>query len=102
MAKIALLSFLDEHNLASTEPALRDLGAESVDDLRDLDDSDIERLGLKKLELKRFTRAVQELRAQADEAAVRAGLAPRYRANVYPLLEKDFASLGERQWLVGR
>ena len=73
MAKIALLSFLDEHNLASTEPALRDLGAESVDDLRDLDDSDIERLGLKKLELKRFTRAVQELRAQADEAAVRGG-----------------------------
>ena len=60
-AKNELLSFLEGHNLASAEASLRELGAEAAGDLLDLDDGDIAGLGLKKLELKRFARAVAAL-----------------------------------------
>ncbi len=44
--------------------ALVELGAEGVEDLVDLDDEDIASLNLKKLQVRRFTRAINALREQ--------------------------------------
>ena len=50
-------------NLERIEEALSDLGASKAADLLDLEEEDIDGLGLKKLERKRFQRGLEQLRA---------------------------------------
>lgn len=55
----AVREFLQRHKLQAFEKALRDAGAASLADLRDLEDADVQDMGMKPLERKRFLREVQ-------------------------------------------
>ena len=61
--KAALEIWLKEKRLSRIFASLVDLGAEDTTDLLDLDDEDIAGLQLKKLEMKRFRRAIDELKS---------------------------------------
>ena len=57
----ALAQWLDNIHLSQLLPPLTELGAEEVEDLCDLDEEDIAGLQMKKLQEKRFRRAVGEI-----------------------------------------
>ena len=65
----ALSAFLAKDSLAHLVVPLRDLGARVPADLLDLDEDDVVSLGLKKLELKRWTRAIAMLKSTATASA---------------------------------
>ena len=55
-------AWLSRYNLSHAAPALRELGVAALEDLRDFDEeADITELGLKKVECRRFSRALREL-----------------------------------------
>ena len=57
----ALTDFLVAAKMQHHEEALRELGYAIPDDLKDLEDSDFDELGMKKIEVKRLQRLVAAL-----------------------------------------
>ena len=55
-----LKSWLDEHSLGRIEQKLREYGAETASDLKDLDEDDINSLGLKPVEKKKLLRVLKK------------------------------------------
>eukprot|EP01084_Bolivina_argentea_P077694 140957_1 len=62
-----LQQFLDQYKLSSYAEALAEYGAESIDDLLDLDDDELEEAAdecnMKKLDKKKFIKGIDELKS---------------------------------------
>ena len=65
----ALSAFLAKHNFASLSEPLRKLGAEVPADLLELEEDDVASLELKKLQLKKWDRAIASLKSTATASA---------------------------------
>ena len=57
-ASMPLAAFLAKHNLADLEEVLRDLGAETGEDLLELEDEDLDDLNLKLIRRKKLDKAI--------------------------------------------
>ncbi len=66
-APATITEFLHKIRLTEFEAPLFELGASSIEDLADLTETDVQELGLKPLEVKRFMRAISELSYSKDE-----------------------------------
>ena len=55
-----LKSWLDEHKLGHIEAKLREYGVSAVSDLNDLDESDLDSAGIKKVDKKKLTKALEK------------------------------------------
>ena len=57
----SLESWLEDIRLVKYKDALGELGVESVEDLHDVTEEDLEPLGMKKLEIRRFNAGLKKL-----------------------------------------
>jgi hypothetical protein len=62
-AQVGLRDFLDDAKLAEHATALVGLGAAGVQDLEDVEDTDLASIGMKVLEIRRFRRKLEEHKA---------------------------------------
>jgi hypothetical protein len=65
----ALSAFLAKHGLAGLAASLSELGVEAPADLLDLDEDDVASLGLKKVQVKKWARAIASLKSTATASA---------------------------------
>ena len=65
----ALSAFLAKHGLAGLAAPLSELGVEAPADLLDLDEDDMASLGLKKVQVKKWARAIAALKSTATPSA---------------------------------
>lgn len=68
MSQLPLVAFLEQYQLTALAKPLLALGVEQVDDLRHLDEDDLEELrgNLKKVQLKKFDVAIESVKAPPD------------------------------------
>ena len=65
--RCAVTEFLADINLSQYQDAIEDLGVTNVYELRDVHESDLIEIGIKRVEARRFLRSVAELPSQKQE-----------------------------------